>query len=156
MHDGRGSVDDEPHVLCRSLRLIRNVPSALYSPIDPKAVETALVQKSRAPRDELAGPNPTPLERIPCERVALCWRDANEMDRRSMGDPGNSYKEAAYRQELRDRAHKRFLAACKTLATVRRLGGPAVQINQVVGQQQVNVGCPAHDPIRSRSVTNDL
>lgn len=78
------------------------------------------------------------------------------MDRRSMGDPGNSYKEAAYRQELRDRAHKRFLAACKTLATVRRLGGPAVQINQVVGQQQVNVGCPAHDPIRSRSVTNDL
>jgi hypothetical protein len=35
-----------------------------------------------------------------------------------------------------DRAHRRFLSAVKTLAAVRRLARPAVQIN--VARQQVN------------------
>jgi hypothetical protein len=94
---------------------------------------------------ELAGPNPTPLERILCERVALCWFDVNEQDR-LYGNPqdGVDLQEAQYRESRRDRAHKRFLTACKTLATARRLGVPAIQLN--VARRQVNVaggGCEA-------------
>jgi hypothetical protein len=107
---------------------------------DDAAVEAGLLRKLRALREELAGPSPSPVERILCERVALCWLDVNEMDRRFIEHSGSTYQEAAYREARRDRAHKRFLAACKALATVRRLGGPAVQINQVVGRQEVNVG----------------
>jgi hypothetical protein len=40
-----------------------------------------------------------------------------------------------YAQERQDRAHRRLLQAAKTLATVRRLLTPAVQIN--VGQNQI-------------------
>ena len=31
-------------------------------------------------RKELAGENPTPLERLPAERVALCWLHGNYAD----------------------------------------------------------------------------
>ena len=99
-------------------------------------------RKLNSLRDELAGPNPTPLERILSERVALCWLDAHGMDRLFAEPESVSFKTAAYREDRRERAHRRFLAACKTLATVRRLSGPAVLINQVVARQQVNVGNP--------------
>ena len=33
----------------------------------------ASIKLRSACRDELAGPDPTPLERILCERAALCW-----------------------------------------------------------------------------------
>ena len=97
-------------------------------------------RKLNSLRDELAGPNPTPLERILCERVALCWLDAHAMDRLFSPVSEVSFKTAAYREDRRERTHRRFLSACKTLATVRRLPSPAVQINQVVARQQVNVG----------------
>jgi hypothetical protein len=102
------------------------------------AARLTLAEKTASIRDELAGPNPTPLERILCERVALCWFDAHETDRRfAIESSGITFEEAEYREKRRDRANKRFLAACKTLATVRKLALPAIQVN--VARQQVNV-----------------
>jgi hypothetical protein len=101
------------------------------------AMKETLSRKIDAIRDDLAGPNPTPLERILCERLALCWFDAHEMDRRFSDQSGISFKIAAYRENRRDRAHKRFLSACRTLATVRKLALPAIQVN--VARRQVNV-----------------
>jgi phage head maturation protease len=68
--------------------------------------------------------------------VALCWFDANETDRRYIDQTDISFKTAEFRENRRDRAHKRFLAACKALATVRRMTVPALQIN--VAKRQVN------------------
>jgi hypothetical protein len=99
--------------------------------------QEALRRTINGVRDDLAGPNPTPLERILCERVALCWFDAHEMDRRYVDQSDVTFKTADYRESRRDRAHKRFLAACKTLATVRKLAVPAIQVN--LANQQVNV-----------------
>jgi hypothetical protein len=96
-----------------------------------------MLRKIAAVRDELAGPTPTSLERILCERIALCWFDANDLDRVYVRQTDLTFRDAEYFESRRDRAHKRFLAACKTLATIRRLGVPAIQVN--VGNQQVNV-----------------
>src|SRR6185437_6418387 len=85
-------------------------------------------RKIDALRAELAGPNPTPLERILAERVALCWFDVNASDRRFVGN--------ADRQARRDGANRRFLDACRALAAIRKLGLPAIQFN--VARQQVN------------------
>jgi hypothetical protein len=104
------------------------------------AIQEALRQKINAVRDDLAGPNPTPLERILCERVALCWFDAHEMDRRFINQTDITLTVAEYRESRRDRAHRRFLAACRTLATVRKLALPAIQLN--LANQQVNVTGP--------------
>jgi hypothetical protein len=120
--------------------VFRHAQDAVVKPIAGKdiAMQEILRRKISAVRDELAGPNATPLERILCERVALCWFDAHEQDR-LYGNPqdGVSFKSCEYRESRRDRAHKRFLAACKTLATVRRLAVPAIQVN--VARKQVNV-----------------
>ena len=45
-----------------------------------------------------------------------------------------------YHQRSRDRAHKRYLSAIKTLALVRKLALPVLQVN--IAKRQVNVAGP--------------
>ena len=70
-------------------------------------------RKIDALRDELAGPGAPPLERILAERVALCWLDAHEADRRSHETAAVPRSTSEFRESRSDRAQKRFLAACK-------------------------------------------
>jgi hypothetical protein len=109
---------------------------------DDAVIKEVLLRRITKMSQELAGPNPSPLERILCERVAITWFDANEMDRRYIDQNNISLQVANYREARRDRAHKRFLAACKTLATVRRLGVPNLLQVNVAAKQQVNVSAP--------------
>jgi hypothetical protein len=46
-------------------------------------------------------------------------------------------RQAEFHQKRITMAHNRYLSAIRTLAQVRRLGVPAVQVN--IGEQQVNV-----------------
>ena len=46
-----------------------------------------------------------------------------------------SLRQAEYYEQRLRKAQARYLAAIRPLAQVRRLGGPAVQVN--IGQQQV-------------------
>ncbi len=90
-------------------------------------------------RAELAGENPTPLERLLVERVALCWLASMHTDAvlAQQTAAGCSAAVAEYHQRRAEGAQRRFLAAAKMLATVRRLGLPAVQLN--VAEKQINV-----------------
>jgi hypothetical protein len=88
-------------------------------------------------RAELAAQSDGPLERLLVDRVALCWLHLH-------------YAELTYAQRMAtldvewsehfqrriDRAQRRYLQAIRTLAQVRRLVVPPVQIN--VGGQQAN------------------
>ena len=83
-----------------------------------------------------AGPRPSTPERLLAGRVALRWL-------------GLAVEECAYYLTLawgvdasddefhQQRAQRRYLAAIKALATVRRLGVPTVQIN--VADQRINM-----------------
>ena len=67
------------------------------------------------------------------------------MPKRSMpprGSMGDVHRSERSHQRRIDRAHRRLLATLKTLATVRRLAVPAVQINLAHQQQiaQLNTG----------------
>ena len=119
---------------------------ALVATDESEPYFTATIEKVEALSEELAGPKPTPLERILCERVALTWLDTYSAEMSYSDTSGDSVRVAACRESRRDRAHKRFLAACKALATVRRLGIPSVVVNQVVARQDVNVGGVASIP----------
>jgi hypothetical protein len=86
---------------------------------------------------ELAGPDPTPTERALAEAAATSWfalRTA-EMLAAAVDSDRRAARTEGYHRRL-DRAHRRFITTIKTLALVRRLAGPAVQIN--VARQQVN------------------
>lgn len=53
----------------------------------------------------------------------------------SMGDL--TLRQAEFHQKRITKAHNRYLSAIRTLAQVRRLGVPAVQVD--IGDRQVNV-----------------
>jgi hypothetical protein len=100
--------------------------------------QTAVDQEMDSLVNELAGPNPSSLERILCERIALARYDCLNCERVfSQPLKGMSTAQALFFEAKRDRAHKRFLSACKALADVRKLLGPGVQIAVV---QSVQVG----------------
>jgi hypothetical protein len=96
--------------------------------------------------DELAGPSPSPLERVLAETAATAWfaHRLHEARYASSATSGNgmSLAQSEHAQRRIDRAHRRLVSTLKTLAAVRRLAVPALQINLAHRQQiaQVNGG----------------
>ena len=90
-------------------------------------------------RRELAGPEPTPLERLLVDRIVVCWLNAayaEALHAQRLRD-GASLREAEFHQRRTERAQRQLLRAVQALATVRRLLGPVVQVN--IADQQINV-----------------
>ena len=89
-------------------------------------------------RRDLLGENPTPLEKLLVTRIAMCWQSVNywEAITAQRNREGNWAGVELFTKYL-DRAHKRYLASIKALATVRKLQVPNVQVN--IGEKQVNV-----------------
>jgi hypothetical protein len=91
---------------------------------------------------ELAGENPTPLEMLLAERVASLWILVELQEALTAAfyyKGGRTPMSAALQMaRLQEGAHRRYLAAIKTLAQVQKLQGPSrVQVN--IGGNQVNV-----------------
>jgi hypothetical protein len=108
--------------------------------------EEALYAKLDAMRTEIAGETPTPLEVLLTERVVSLWMLTALLEvliasqyRRSAGDDGDKRSSPSYiiqQSRILDSATKRYLAAIRELARVRRqqASAPPVQVNT-----QVNV-----------------
>jgi hypothetical protein len=111
----------------------------------------ATERKMAQVRRDVAGENPTPLERLLADRVALCWLALHDAEIRFAQSKDLTIKQADFWQKRIDCAHRRYLSAIKTLATVRKLAVPALQLN--IARKQVNVlGAmgPAEDsPVKS-------
>ena len=88
---------------------------------------------------ELAGPQPCPLERLLVERIVLCWLHLYSTEALyAQHRQELSLRQAECYEQRLGKAQARYLSAIRTLAQVRRLGIPAVQVN--IGQQQVIAG----------------
>jgi hypothetical protein len=91
---------------------------------------------------ERAGENPTPLEVLLSERVASLWVlvELQEALFAAWYYKANATSPTFVLQmaRLQESAHRRYLAAIKTLAQVQKLQGPSrVQVN--LGGNQINV-----------------
>jgi hypothetical protein len=87
-------------------------------------------------REELAGPEPSPLERLPAERIGTCWLQLAYADLvYSQNLDEMTMAQSDWHQRRLDRLHRRYLSSIKTLAQIRKLG-PAVQIN--IADKQIN------------------
>jgi hypothetical protein len=90
---------------------------------------------------ELAGPDPTPAERMLAETAALSWFALRLLEvhyvNGATSEQGFTFAQSEHSQRRVQRAHRRLMATLKTLATVRRRVVPALQIN--LARQQVNV-----------------
>jgi len=108
----------------------------------------SLTRKLDLLRDELAGPNPTPLERLLVERIVACWLHLHQLETIYAGKESMSLELGSYYQRSISSAQKRYLAAIKTLALVRKLAVAVLQVN--IAKKQVNVAgsCVAADQDR--------
>lgn len=100
-------------------------------------VREAVTKKLDELRAELLGPAPTALERLLVERVAATWLHLHHLEAVYAGKGSMALTLAAYYQKAITAAQKRYLAAIKGLAEVRRLALPVLQVN--VARRQVNV-----------------
>jgi hypothetical protein len=83
-------------------------------------------RKAAQLRTELAGPAPSPLERLLVERVVACWLQTNFADASYAQMKGTSPAQHTAALRRQDSAQLRYLQAVKALATVRRLLRPGV------------------------------
>ena len=90
-----------------------------------------------AMREEIAGDNPSPLERLLADRIVLTWLQIQLFEDAYASSLSKSMTIAQgnYNQKMIDQAYKRHLSAIRMLAQIRKLG-PAVQIN--IGERQIN------------------
>ena len=90
-----------------------------------------------AMREEIAGENPSVLERLLAERVVATWLQLQLFEGLYAASMyrNMSEKQGSYQQKRLDRAHRNHLSAIRTLAQIRKVG-PAVQIN--IAEKQIN------------------
>lgn len=94
----------------------------------------------RQSRERLTQPTDGPLERLLVERAVLSWAAVTHAEtRRAIYWQNESigHDQANFWDRRVSRLHSDFLRACKTLATVRKLHRPTVQVN--IGAQQLCV-----------------
>jgi hypothetical protein len=101
-------------------------------------LQETITRKCAALTQELAGPTPSPVERLLVERIVLCWLHLHCAEATYVTLKDLSLRQAEFHQARISKAQARYLSAIRTLAHVRRLGVPAVQVN--IGQQQVITG----------------
>ncbi len=88
-------------------------------------------------REEIAGENPSPLERLLAERIVATWLQVQLFEGLYAAGmyQSMSVKQRSYYQKRMDRAHRNHLSAIRTLAQIRKLE-PTVQIN--IAEKQIN------------------
>ena len=126
--------------LPRVLRFVGRVaPTDIIEKAAGKNVlgQEAIEQELDQVRAELEGPNPTPIERLLAERASLCWFIVNRYENAYANAKGWTIAQADLQHRKIDKAHARFLSAVRTLAQVRKLALPTLQVN--IGKNQVNV-----------------
>ena len=101
-------------------------------------VREGIQQTADRLRRDLLREGDSQLERVLVDRIVACWLQVSYADwQHGMTLKKGSYslRSGEYDQNRMDRAHRRLLQAVKTLATVRRLLVPAVQVN--IGKNQI-------------------
>ena len=145
--DGDEAAMEELRTLMRDDSKLLDLPYAVIETLVAEQLKAAfgqdllmregMEQRMRAMRKELAAEGNTPLERLLIDRIVVCWLQVQHPDHRYASLDSCSIAQGDYFQRFQDRAHRRFLSACKALAVVRRLAIPALQVN--IGEKQVNI-----------------
>jgi hypothetical protein len=132
--------------------LVEHARLALLNLIAGKSViaREAIARETANLRERLLATAPSELERLLVDRVIICWMEVyhDDMDvaHHLLSDPVASPATQAAQKRL-DRAHVRFLAAVKALATVQKLLKPSVSTFDLL-RQPVN---EVSDPLAARA-----
>ena len=133
----RKVLDEEPKI-ARFVDLARDVERSIVKAMsgDNLFSREAIPRNLSEMRGEIAGENPSTLERLLAERIAVCWLQLQYYEAIYAQNLSEfTITQSEYHQRRIDKAHRRYLSAIRTLAQIRRLG-PAVQVN--IAEKQIN------------------
>ncbi len=133
----RKVLDEEPRI-ARFVDLARDVERSIVKKMsgDDVFAQEAIPRNLKAMRKEIAGENPSPLERLLAERVAVCWLELQYFEVIYAQNIGKlTITQGDHHQRRIDKAHRRYLSSIKALAQIRKMG-PTVQIN--IAEKQIN------------------
>jgi hypothetical protein len=138
----RVALDANPWVWERYGDLGRQAQAAWLELIGGKnlMLKEAASRKAEQLRTELAGPGPSPLERLLVERVVACWLQVHYADASYAQLKGAGPAQHAVALRRQDSAQRRYLQAVKSLATVRKLRpapAPVEIATRLGGQERV-------------------
>ena len=133
-------MDAHPEYWVQQGNLSREIRDLLITQLSvgDLARREAITRWCEAQFQALAGPTPSPLDAMLVNDIVTCWLDLDRWRLASLAldqAPTRGDQQAVQRRV--DAAHQRLLKAVKTLAQVRKLGVPVVQIN--LAAQQTNV-----------------
>jgi hypothetical protein len=100
--------------------LVERAWASALSATNPLALESILRTSTEMKRD-LAGEHPSCLEQMLVDQVVTCWMETRYAEIATSDQGEASLKQAGFRLRRLESAHKRYLAAVKELATLRRL-----------------------------------
>jgi hypothetical protein len=89
-------------------------------------------------RTSLLGPDPTPVDRMLVDRIIVNWL-STQLAELTLQQSDGSVQRLEFLAKRADRAEQRLMRSLKTLATVRRLVGPTIQVNVAEEIKQVNI-----------------
>jgi hypothetical protein len=106
--------------------MAQNAVDALIDRItdDLYRAQTLRIKVARLQR-ELAGDDPSPIQRILAERVAVCYVDSYYSD--ILAQRRNTLSAGDFVQRRQDRAQRRYLQAVKALAECRKIEASTIQ-----------------------------
>lgn len=85
----------------------------------------SLMRKLAAVKAELMGEAASPLEKLLAGRIAACWLQVSCYNALMVQNKQATPAQIKQLQQQQDSAHRRYLAALKTLAAIRKLLTPA-------------------------------
>jgi len=88
---------------------------------DDLALREATARKAEDMARELAGPEPTVVERLLAERAVLCWLQLAHADTLAAQSLSQSRQLAVFWAKRQAGAHRRYLTSLAALVTLRRL-----------------------------------
>jgi hypothetical protein len=142
----RAALDVNPWVWQRFGDLGRQAEAAWLQLVAGKnlLLLEATQRKAAQLRAELAGPAPSPLERLLIERIVACWLQVHYSDASYAQLKGTTPAQHTAALRRQNSAQQRYLQAVKALATVRKLLRPApapVEIATRLGSQERVTAC---------------
>jgi hypothetical protein len=139
----RQILDERPHLAWQFVDVAQVAEEALIEKMSGEedlAVKEIMRCQLKAMREEIAGENPSPLERLLAERVVATWLQIQLFEGLYASGMSKSMTiaQGSYHQKRLDQTYRRHLSAIRALAQMRKLlkGGAITQIN--IADKQIN------------------
>jgi hypothetical protein len=137
----RAILEETPELWSEIGNLGRHAETALVRVAagDNSVIRESIVRKLDTLRRDVTGAHPSVLERLLADRIAISWLSLTvaEGTYHQALERGLGRADDTFHQQRIERAQRRYLAAIKALAQVRKLGVPAVQVN--IADKQINL-----------------